>query len=122
MPGPKRPPAAKPVLWLDPADAAATARDFAIPERRVPVERVVVDGVDALRFTGEGSAGVDLDENRRERGDRVEIAFCFRIESGDVHVQGESQGVRLEAYGNYKVDGLVRNRTRDCALWCLPGI
>ena len=83
---PARRPVAKPVLFLDPADAAATARDFAIPERRVPVGRVTLDGVDALRFTGEGSAGVDLDENHRERGDRVEIAFRFRIERGETHV------------------------------------
>ena len=46
----------------------------------------MVDGTDVLRFAGEGSAGVDLDENRRERGDRVELAFRFRIESGDTHV------------------------------------
>jgi len=29
---------------------------------------------------------VDLDENLRERGDRVEFAFRFRLEAGDPHV------------------------------------
>ena len=83
---PARKPAARPVLWLDPADAAGLERDFVAPGPQDAVERATVDGRDVLRFAGEASAGVDLDENRRKRGDIVEFAFRFRIESGGVHV------------------------------------
>ncbi|MBM3958061.1 MAG: exo-alpha-sialidase, partial [Gemmatimonadetes bacterium] len=78
---------AKPVLWLDPADFAAFERDFALPEDAGgPAEVVTADGRSCLRFSGEASAGVDLDENLRERGDRVEFIFRFRLEAGDPHV------------------------------------
>lgn len=80
-------PDAKPVLSLDPADSAAFERDFVLPEDAVgPAEVVTVEGCQCLRISGEASAGVDLDENLRERGDRVEFAFRFRLERGDSHI------------------------------------
>jgi len=80
-------PKVEPALWLDPADEQAFGRDFALPEDTPGgVEVVEVEGRKALRFAGEASAGIDLDENDRQRGDRVEFAFRFRIETGDEHV------------------------------------
>ena len=83
---PARRPAARPVLWLDAADAAGFERDFVAPAPQDAAERATVDGRSVLRFTGEGSAGVDLDENDRGRCDTVELRFRFRIEAGDRHV------------------------------------
>ena len=79
--GPAASPTAQPSLWLDPADEAAFRRDFALPaapEHRV--ECVQDQGRAALRFTGDASAGVDLDANQRSRGDRVEFSFRCRID------------------------------------------
>ena len=84
---PSAAPGGKPVLWFDPADVAAFERDFALPaEEAGGVQTTTADGCPALCFRGEASAGVDLDANERARGDRVMLAFRFRIESGDEHV------------------------------------
>ena len=84
---PEREPEATPALWFDGSDPEAVARGFRVPVApRLGVETCETDGRRALRFIGECSAGVDLDENRRARGDRVEFAFRFRLESGAKHV------------------------------------
>jgi hypothetical protein len=80
-------PPAKPVVRLDPADGAAFERDFALPaDDECGVEATTADGRQVLRIKGDASAGMDLDENDRARGDKVQVAFRFRIESGDPHV------------------------------------
>ncbi len=77
-------PGAAPALWFDPADGAAIDRDFVFPrEAERGVRVVTVDGRRCLRLLGEASAGVDLDENDRGRGDRVELQCRFRVETGD---------------------------------------
>ena len=84
---PEQRPLASPGLWFDGSDPAAVVRDFRFPEAvRVGTEAASVDGVRALRFIGECSAGVDLDQNRRAHGDRVDFVFRFRLESGADHV------------------------------------
>ena len=84
---PEREPSARPALWFDPVDKQALARDFRFPEDTPRgVEVTAIDGLQVLRFIGESSAGVDLDENHRDRGDRVEIRFRFRLEAEDEHV------------------------------------
>ena len=84
---PARAPEVEPVLWLDPADDASFGDNFALPENQSGgIEVVTIDGSQALRFSGEASAGVDLDENDRDRGDRIKIGFRFKIESGDGQV------------------------------------
>jgi hypothetical protein len=80
-------PASKPSLWFDPADTAGLERDFLLPaDLSDRVEDTQVNGRPALRFWGEASAGVDLDENERARGDRAFIKFRFKIERGDAHI------------------------------------
>ncbi|MEW6356306.1 MAG: exo-alpha-sialidase [Planctomycetota bacterium] len=80
-------PEGKPALWFDSADPASIERDFVFPsDKRDSVELVTRDGRQVLCLSGEASAGVDLDENVRSRGDRVEFAFRFRIENGEEHV------------------------------------
>lgn len=84
---PAAPPKGKPIVWLDPAGEPAFDRDFVLPQDDPGGVTVVeADGRQAVRFSGEASAGVDLDQNDRRRGDRVELTFRFRIESGDDHV------------------------------------
>jgi len=75
---------AQPLLWADPADAAALRRDFVWPDAPGAggTEVVTIDGRPALRLRDEGSAGIDLDANRRSRGDRVGLEFRFRVEQG----------------------------------------
>jgi hypothetical protein len=75
-------PAAKRLLWLDPA-APEFASGFILPDARFQGVRIgSEDGRQILRFTGEGSAGVDLDPNNRRRGDVVELRFRFKPRSG----------------------------------------
>jgi hypothetical protein len=78
-------PGAPPILWMDPADTAAFERDFAVPldGELGGSEVATVDGLQVLRLRDHGSAGIDLDENERTRGDRVTIRFRFRVERGD---------------------------------------
>lgn len=82
-----RPPVAEPLVWLDPKDAAGLDRGFSLPaDPSAHVACAVLDGVPVLRLQGDSSAGVDVDENHRGRGDVVELSFRFRIETGDQHV------------------------------------
>lgn len=80
-------PKGRPMVWMNPAEAAAFDRDFVLPpeDARGGVEVVTSDGVPVLRLRDQGSAGVDLDENDRSRGDAVAVRFRFRIESGASH-------------------------------------
>lgn len=75
------------VVLFDPKDPEFSRR-FSVPEKQplFGARPVVEGGRELLRFFNEGSAGVDLDENHRGRGDKVAIRFRFRIESGDGHV------------------------------------
>jgi hypothetical protein len=77
-------PLAKPLVWLDPADQAGLERDFVQPaeESRGGSEVARVDGRHVLRLRDQASAGLDLDENLRPRGDRVALRFRFRVERG----------------------------------------
>lgn len=77
-------PEAKPLVWLDPRDELACTHDFAWPAAtpRGGFEVAEVDCRRILRLRDQGSAGLDLDENHRDQGDRVMLAFRFRIESG----------------------------------------
>lgn len=77
-------PSEPPLLWMDPADSDAFERDFTVPDSRPRggSEVVTLDGRQVLRFRDRGSAGVDVDENHRDRGDRLSLRFRFRIESG----------------------------------------
>jgi hypothetical protein len=99
-------PPGEPLLWMDPADAAAFDRDFVVPtaKPRGGSEVVTIDGRQALRLRDHGSAGVDLDENHRPSGDRVLLRFRFRIERGDgptVCTVGDfNQPARLVVRGN----------------------
>ena len=78
-------PTAKPLMWMDPADAATFARDFTVPvdTQRGGPEVATVDGRQVLRLRDHASVGVDLEENHRARGDAVSLRFQFRIEAGD---------------------------------------
>ena len=78
-------PSCLPLMWMDPSDEVAFERDFIVPafEPRGGSEVITVDGRKLLRLRDHGSVGVDLDENRRGRGDRVSLRFRFRIERGD---------------------------------------
>jgi hypothetical protein len=70
------------LLWLDPSDPQF-AQQFVVPDNTFQGVRVAAeDGRTVLRFFGEGSAGVDLDENHRSRGDKVQLRFRFKVESG----------------------------------------
>jgi hypothetical protein len=62
--------------------------EFVLPEAEpsARVDTATVDGGRCLSIRGEASAGVDLDENERARGDLVRIEFRFRVEAGDRHV------------------------------------
>ncbi len=75
----------KPLVWLTPADATALARDFVLPaeDRRGGTELLQVDGHTTLRLRDQASAGVDLDANLRQRGDRVMLRFRCRVEQGE---------------------------------------
>ena len=77
----------KPLMWMDPTDEAQFNRDFVLPPSTVRggSEVAEFDGRPVLRLRDHASVGVDLDENHRERGDRVFLRFRFRIEQGDEH-------------------------------------
>jgi len=86
LPEPKRP-NAEPLVWLDTKDAAGLDSGFSLPtESNAHVAYAALHGVPVLRFQGDSSAGVDVDENRRGRGDVVELSFRLKIETGDRHV------------------------------------
>jgi hypothetical protein len=78
-------PSGSPLMWMDPANEPAFERDFVVPvdDPRGGSEVVSLDGRQVLRLRDHGSAGVDLDENSRPRGDRVSLRFRFRVEQGD---------------------------------------
>lgn len=78
-------PTAKPLMWMDPGDAPAFARDFTVPAKTVRggSEATSVEGRQVLRLRDHASLGVDLDENHRGQGDEVSLRFQFRIEAGD---------------------------------------
>ena len=80
-------PTDRPIMWMDPADVSQFSRDFVVPTEapRGGSEVATIDGRQALRLRDHGSAGVDLDENRRDRDDRVRLCFQFRIEKGERH-------------------------------------
>lgn len=72
-------PSEAPLVSVDAADLTALARDFLPcppPTDEVRVEDTAGGAVLCLR--GETSAGVDLDENLRQRGDVVELELMFR--------------------------------------------
>ena len=74
------------LLWLDPADPQF-AQQFDMPSNSFQGVRVGTEGGrSVLRFFGEGSAGVDLDENHRARGDKVQLRLRFKVETGDGNV------------------------------------
>jgi hypothetical protein len=74
-------------VFLDPANEDAFAEGFLLPQEPVAdIGAAMVEGQRVLRIGGDTSAGVDLDENDRARGDMVEFSFPFRIERGDHHV------------------------------------
>ncbi|MCE5217896.1 glycoside hydrolase, partial [bacterium] len=77
-------PAMAPVLWLDAADKAATKRDFATETASGPVlQSEQLEGERVLRLGAGASAGVDVDENCRDRGDGVELVLRFRPVSAE---------------------------------------
>jgi hypothetical protein len=74
-------------LWMDATDQAGLETAFKMPDALSHGAEVLsVDGAEVLRLRGEASAGIDLDENVRGAGDRVELRFRFRVENGDEHV------------------------------------
>lgn len=82
-------PGALPELLFDPGEQAAVEEGFAlgaVPQSGGSAAAAVVEDTPVLRIRGEGSAGVELDPNRRDGGDEVDIRFRFRIENGDRHV------------------------------------
>ncbi len=80
-------PRERPLLWMNPRDEDAFDRDFILPaeDDRGGSEVVTLDGLRALCVRDQGSVGVDLDENDRDRGDKVALRFRFRIERGASH-------------------------------------
>jgi hypothetical protein len=75
-------PAVAPLVSVDASDPAALGRDFVPcpePADELRVEDTAEGTVLCLR--GETSAGVDLDENLRQRGDVVELELMFRPET-----------------------------------------
>ena len=77
-------PTTTPLLWMDPADPPAFARDFVLPPQTSQggSELLTIDQQEALRLRDHGSVGIDLDENSRPAGDRVQLRFRFRPERG----------------------------------------
>lgn len=77
-------PAMPSVLWLDSADDAATKRSFVTETASGPVlQSEQLDGEAVLRLGAGASAGVDVDENCRDRGDQVELMLRFRPGSAE---------------------------------------
>ncbi|MBN1342332.1 MAG: exo-alpha-sialidase [Phycisphaerae bacterium] len=80
---PAETPTGAPILRLDPADRGGLEKDFVLPADSADRAEVgTVDGRQSLLLTGNASAGVDLDENDRGRGDGVEFGFKFELHSG----------------------------------------
>lgn len=76
-----------PAVDLNPADQAALDAAFEIPDQVASkAEVVAMHGRSLLRIGGNASTGVDLDQNDRKRGDRVEFEFRFHLEKGDRQV------------------------------------
>ena len=74
-------PAPSPVCELDPS-RPRWADGFVLPvDESMRVSTVERDGRPCVRFSGEASAGVDLDRNRPGQGDVVEFEFAFRLET-----------------------------------------
>jgi hypothetical protein len=74
---------AKRLLWMDPA-ALDFPENFILPKAGFQgVRTAQEDARQVLRFTGEGSAGVDLDENNRACGDAVGLRFRFQPRQGE---------------------------------------
>jgi hypothetical protein len=90
-----------PCLEFDPSRPERLSRDFDFPANMKAgiVETAVSDGLRVLRLYGEILAGLDLDANTRDRGDRVHLRFRFRHLTGNRYVVctvGDSRGpVRL---------------------------
>ncbi|NLX96036.1 MAG: hypothetical protein GXY83_07660 [Rhodopirellula sp.] len=108
-------PSSEPVLWMDPADEAAFQRDFLVPtaESRGGSKVANVDGRQVLRLRDHASVGVDIDENHRDRGDRVSLRFRFRVERGD--------GQTLCTVGDFNHP--ARLIARDGQVWlCAAGV
>jgi hypothetical protein len=77
-----------PCLEFDPSRPEHLSRDFDFPANMKAgiVETAVSDGLRVLRLYGEISAGLDLDANTRNRGDRVHLRFRFRHLVGERYV------------------------------------
>jgi alpha-L-fucosidase len=105
-------PSVPPVLWLDAADPASYTAFAWAPD----VERGVSVAQDGdgriLRFAGEASAGIELDANDREAGDRVELRFRFRCPIGDRHTVCTAGDANQPARVCVK-NGRVRLQTAD---------
>ncbi len=67
-----------PVLQLDVSDPAALARDFELPADAGHGVEFISDDPPRLVLRGLGSAGIDLDDNERARGDQVELELRVR--------------------------------------------
>ncbi|MBT3375152.1 MAG: exo-alpha-sialidase [Lentisphaerae bacterium] len=80
-----RAPSEEPVFQLDAADSARLQAVVwpVDPERGVTVVTTAAGAV--LRFAGESSAGVELSENDRSRGDVVELLLRFWVGNGNRH-------------------------------------
>jgi hypothetical protein len=72
-------PDAEPILWLDGADKKSLRKYFKPePENTDGVKVVKHSGKKCLKINGEGSAGVDIDENYRSKGDIVEMKLRYK--------------------------------------------
>jgi hypothetical protein len=75
-------PKAKPLLWLDGSDEKSIRKQCKkISDAIHGVKVVTAQSRKYLRIRGEGSAGVDIDENHRAKGDIVELRFNFRLDT-----------------------------------------
>lgn len=96
-----------PVLQLDAADRAALARDFEFPPDTGHGVEYLTDRPARLRLRGLGSAGIDLDDNERARGEQVEFELRCRplspVRQTVLTIGDANQPVRLVA-----IDGQLR--------------
>lgn len=66
---------------LDPSELG-WGKSFRMPaERATRAEAVERDGKHCLRFNGDASAGIDLDQNRPAQGDVVVLEFAFELDA-----------------------------------------
>jgi len=118
-------PRERPLVWMSPRDAEAFDRNFILPteDDRGGSEVVTFDGLRALRVRDQGSVGVDLDVNHRDRGDKVVLRFRFRIERGAKHtlctVGDFNQPARLVARAGQVF--LCAGKTEKCCGNVSPG-